>query len=248
MGNLPGPALHGIRILVVDDDVFARKIVRRVMNDLKFDNVRQVDSGEAALALLQDQTFDLIITDVQMPGINGLEFARRIRSGQTRAAQDISIIVLTSFSNTEVLGVAMALDVNGFLVKPMEPVVVRDKIAQAMDERPGVRPPIAYRSVSTDLSTIHAQRATRDNKGVVNASVPRSEESELARLPKRSIKLATLRPGLRLGQDVVTSDGTLLLSAGQVLSQLNINRLLDLSSVVADELSVVDEGPDAVKP
>jgi len=245
MGSQSDSGLHAIRILVVDDDVFARKIVRRVMNDLKFDNVRQVESGEAALGLLQDQAFDLIITDVQMPGINGLEFARRIRSGNTRAAPDTPIIVLTSFSNTEVLGVAMALDVNGFLVKPMEPVVVRDKIAQATDERPGVRPPIAYQSISTDLSTIHAQRTSRTDTGVVNASVLRSEESELDRLPKRSIKLASLRPGLRLGQQVRTSDGTLLLSAGQILSQLNINRLRDLSSVVPDELSVVDERPGA---
>ena len=248
MGNHPGSDLHAIRILVVDDDVFTRKIVRRVMNDLKFDNVRQVESGEAALALLQEQTFDLIITDVQMSGINGLEFARRVRSGSTRAAPDTSIIILTSFSNTEVLGVAMALDVNGFLVKPMEPVIVGNKIAQAMGERPGVRPPIAYQSISTDLSTIHAQRTTRIDNGVANASVLRSEEPVSARLPKRSIKLTKLRPGLRLGQPVETSDGTLLLSAGQILSQLNINRLLDLSSVVPDELSVIDEGPDAVAP
>lgn len=247
MGKQPGPALQGIRILVVEDDVFARKIVRRVMTDLKFDNVRDVESGEVALGLLQDQTFDLIITDVQMPGINGLELVRRIRSGRTGAAPDTCIIVLTSFSNTEVLGVAMALDVNGFLVKPMEPDVVRDKIVKAMDERTGVRPTIAYQSINTDLRTIQARRATMDDPGMVNASVSRSGEAETARMPRRRVKLAQLHPGLRLGQQILTADGALLLAAGHVLSQLNINRLLDLCSVVPEELWVVDEAPDAVK-
>jgi hypothetical protein len=71
------------------------------------------------------------------------------------------------------------------------------------------------------------------------------DESKWVRAPKRQITLANLQPGLRLAQQLLTADGRLLLSEGHVLSQLNINRLLDLRSVMTDEfLWVVDEGPE----
>jgi DNA-binding NarL/FixJ family response regulator len=59
-----------------------------------------------------------------MPGSNGLELLRQIRSGQTPARRDIGFIILTSHSNTEVLSAAMALDVNGFIVKPFTTRVI----------------------------------------------------------------------------------------------------------------------------
>jgi DNA-binding NarL/FixJ family response regulator len=243
------PNLYGIRILIVEDDAFTRKIVRRVLAELTFNHVDEMESAETALALLQGQTFDLIITDVQMVGINGLELVRRIRAGLTTSSPDTRTIVLTSFSNTEVLGVAMALDVNGFLVKPIKPAVVEDKIAQAMSEQSNVKPTIAYQSIKTDLRTIQSQRATERDQETVNASMLRSSESEWARMPQRKIPLAQLQPGLRVGQQVMTSDGTLLLREGHVLSRLNINRLLDLRTVLTDEfLWIVSEGAEPATP
>ncbi len=116
----PAPAWLTARILIVDDDEFIRKIIRRVLVDLKFVNIKEIESAKSALLLMQGHTFDLIITDVQMPGMNGLELVRRIRAGLTPAAPGTRTIVLTSFANTEVLSVAMSLEVNGFLVKPIK--------------------------------------------------------------------------------------------------------------------------------
>jgi YesN/AraC family two-component response regulator len=69
-----------------------------------------------------------------MPGMNGLELLRRIRTGQTPRPKDSRFIILTSFSNTEALGAAMSLDVNGFLVKPIRIGVVMEKIERAIQE------------------------------------------------------------------------------------------------------------------
>lgn len=233
------------KILVVDDDAFTRKIVRRVLTDLGFAEIGEAESGESALVLLQAKTFDLIITDVQMPGINGLELVRRVRAGLSGASRDTRTIVLTSFANTEVLGAAMALDVNGFLVKPMKPAAVQGKIAQAMGERASVRPAIGYQSVGTDLPTVDAQA----QPGPATGEQGRGAESEAAGPPRRQVALQQLQPGMRLRQDVLASDGTLLLSQGHTLSELNINRLLELRTILRDEaLWVVDEDAESAAP
>lgn len=237
----------GIRILIVDDDAFTRKIVRRVLTDLRFTDLSEAESGEAALALLQREAFDLIITDVQMPGINGLELVRRIRAGFSGAAHDTRAIVLTSFSNTEVIGAAMALDINGFLVKPMKPAAVQEKITQAMGEHTSVRPKIGYQSVNTDLRTVDAPQPQAQPAPTV-AENARGGTTEDATVAGRRVPLRQLRPGMRLNQHVLTIDGTLLLSLGHTLSQLNINRLWDVRSILNEEdLWIVDEeaGPAA---
>ncbi len=236
-----------IRILVVDDDAFTRKIVRRVLSDLGYADLSEMASAESALALLQEQSFDLIITDVQMPGINGLELVRRIRTGQTGAVAESRVMVLTSFANTEVLGVAIALDVNGFLVKPMKPGIVQDKIAQAMGERAVVKPAISYHSINTDLRTVQAPPQLEPDRPSADASRPRTAEAERT-TPKRRVSLAQLQPGMVLGQRVVAADGALLLSVGHLLSRLNINRLLDLRSILSDEFLWIVEAAEGTPP
>ena len=230
----------GIKILIVDDDAFTRKIVRRILTDLHFSDVSEAESAESALALMQGRAFDLIVTDVQMPGINGLDLVRRIRSGLTGASRDTRTIVLTSYSNTEVIGAAMALDVNGFLVKPMKPGAVHVKIAQAMHESPSVRPSIGYQSVDTNLRTVRAQPHVQP--GPTTGDEAPGGDSDEADLPRRRVALEQLQPGMQLWQHVLSTDGTLLLSRGRTLSQLNINRLLDVRSILTDNLFWIVDG------
>ena len=241
MNNIDSERLRNIKILVVDDDPFSRKVVLRVLDGLQVAHVTETPSGEAAIAAMLDEQFDLVITDVQMPGINGLELLRRLRVGSTAASSDTHVIVLTSFSNTEVLGIAMALDVNGFLVKPMKPVSVAEKIMQAVSERVVVRAPLAYQSVNTTLLTVEVAPAS-----AAAALDPTREISALTMSPSDDgqtasrVALSQLKPGMQLAQPVRAIDGTLLLAQGHALSQLNINRLLELHSVLREDwLTVV---------
>lgn len=182
-----------------------------------------------------------MITDVQMPGMNGLELLRRLRAGSTAAPSDTRVIVLTSFSNTEVLGIAMALDVNGFLVKPIKPVSVAEKIMQAVSERVVMRAPLAYQSIGTTLLTVEtppasATAALDPAREICAPSEPPSDDGHTA----SRVALSQLEPGMQLAQPVRTIDGALLLAQGHALSQLNINRLLELRSVLREDwLTVV---------
>ena len=217
-----------VKILVVEDDSFARKIILRVLGDLGYCDVADAASAESAIRLLDSTAFDLVITDVNMPGMNGLKFIQMIRSGKTRAKPGSRVMVLTLFSQTEILGTALALDVNGFLVKPIIPSVLEEKLARAMSEQLRLRPSIAYETVRTDPETLEKMSP----KGLNGAAIALETKVQDGNARGHSIALHRLRPGMIVAKNILLRDGALILSAGQALSELTINRLRDLDALL----------------
>jgi|ERR1041384_4123729 YesN/AraC family two-component response regulator len=226
-----------LSVLIVDDEAFQRRILREVLRNLDFTKIKEADSGQFAVVAMTEQNFDLVLSDVQMPGMNGLELLRKIRTGQTQLARDARFIVLTSFSNTEVLGAAMALDVNGFLAKPIRIGVVMEKIDRAVQETFQLRAPDDYEGVVTSLPSL--EEARQQATGVRHAPA----EKIAAGANEKAIPIMQLRVGMCVTKALVASDGTLLIPAGTVLTQLFINRLWDLSSVLTDELVHITSTP-----
>lgn len=232
-----------ISILVVDDNNFTRKIVLRVLGDLGFTRITDANSAESALKLFETNKFDLTITDVHMPGINGLELTRLIRAGKTLAKPDTRIVVLTSFSQTEVLGTALALDINGFLVKPIIPAVVDEKLAQAISERLRLRPPLAYESVKTELRSLpkSGNRLSNSHGGVsIMLGDHMARKGNKSRIVSHHM-IQSLRPGMMLKENIHLSDGTLLMTSGQIFTELSINRLNDLRGLLTENNIAVQE-------
>ncbi|BCK87559.1 regulator of RpoS [Sideroxyarcus emersonii] len=237
-------------ILVVDDDDFTRKILVRVLQDFGFDKITGADSARSAIRLLESNTFDLIITDVDMQGMNGIEFVQLIRSGKANAKHDTRIVVVTSFSQPEVIGSAFALDINGFLVKPIIPAVVYEKITHALSERPHFRAPVAYDAVRTDLKGLsgsdHRPVNSHDGAAIIIGDHKAADNKVRARresLMQHHLSLHRLRPGMTLKENVHLKDGTLILSAGHILSELSINRLNDLKALLPAIGIKVQENP-----
>lgn len=233
-----------INILVVDDNDLTRKIVHRVLNGLGFPSIANVSSAKSAIKLLETRAFDLIITDINMPGINGLEFIQLIRTGKTRAKHDTKIVVLTSFSKTDVLGTALALDINGFLVKPIIPAVVDEKISQAMSESHKLHPPLAYEAIITSnlrsLPNSGIQQLNAHGVNINTLSKPDAHNSgENEKVSHHTIR--SLRPGMILKNDIYLSDGALLMSAGHAFTELSINRINDLRGLLTHTSIAVQE-------
>jgi EAL domain-containing protein (putative c-di-GMP-specific phosphodiesterase class I)/DNA-binding response OmpR family regulator len=239
----PAASHPKIQILIVEDDDFTRKIVLRVLHDFGFTNTIDVNSAQSAIKLLEVEKFDLIITDVNMPEMNGLKFVQMIRAGKTHAKPETRIMVLTSFSQTEILGTALALDINGFLVKPIIPAVVEQKLAQAMSERLHLHSPIAYETIKTELKSLPSvenNRApnNRGEKAITLSNGSRHNEQANA----RHLSIRWLRPQMILNEDVYLKDGTMLLSSGHRLTELSINRLNDLEILLpANGIAVLAE-------
>lgn len=118
--------------LVVDDDEMLAEYVAIELSALGCE-AACVTSGEAALDALDD-SIDVLVTDWQMPGMDGMELVRRIRSGRHRLAP-IHIAMMTAIEDTETIRRAMQAGVDTFLYKPVEPIQLELAIETARRNR-----------------------------------------------------------------------------------------------------------------
>ncbi len=106
--------MNGSRILVVDDEPQLRRVLRSTLSTLGF-VVADAETGEAALELLREEKFDLILLDINMPGLSGLETCRAIR-----ARSDVSILMLTVRDRAEDKIEALDAGADGYVTKPFD--------------------------------------------------------------------------------------------------------------------------------
>lgn len=107
---------------------------------------------QAAIDLLETHQFDLIFTDLFMPKISGLELIKRVRTNKTLAKSNTHIIALCSpTTQSKALGIAMALNINDVIVKPLIPNIIGDKINRITSSPFQMQNPIAYEVINTEI-------------------------------------------------------------------------------------------------
>ncbi|MEF3698367.1 response regulator [Desulfolutivibrio sp.] len=109
---------RNLRILVVEDDPNHRKLARQVLEDSGHEVLSAAD-GEEALALLLIRDFDVVVLDMRMPGMDGREFIRRVRTCGREFA-DIPIIVMTGYGISQHRELFQRYDIRDFLDKPYD--------------------------------------------------------------------------------------------------------------------------------
>ncbi len=115
-----------IKILVVDDFKTMRKIIKNILTQLGFKNIIEADDGTTALELLKKQKVDLIISDWNMPKMNGLELLKTVRSDDN--LKDIRFIMVTAEAQKENVIEAIKHGVNQYVVKPFTPETLKEKL------------------------------------------------------------------------------------------------------------------------
>ena len=121
-----------IRILIVDDYSTMRRIVKNLLSDLGYSNMTEADDGKAAWAMLQaGASFDLVVTDWNMPGMTGLDLLKNIRGDARLAA--MKVLMVTAEAQRDQIIEAAKSGVNGYIIKPFTAATLKeklDKIAQ----------------------------------------------------------------------------------------------------------------------
>jgi len=129
-------ALTNLRVLVVDDNASARKVLREMLESFSF-KVTSVASGREALAQFErGGNYDLVLMDWQMPDMDGIETSRRIKSSKLLATLP-TIIMVTAYGREEVMQQADQVKLEGFLVKPVNPSLLFDAIVRAFSDEKG---------------------------------------------------------------------------------------------------------------
>ena len=120
------------RILIAEDHPVNRAVIARQLGHLGYDFVLTAD-GEQALAALQESSFDLLITDCDMPRMDGYALAARIRSGESDAAPRLPIIALSASAMPEEAQRCKEAGMDGFIAKPVTLDVLERTLALHLD-------------------------------------------------------------------------------------------------------------------
>lgn len=124
-----------MKALIVDDDVFVRKCITQMLpwQELDFSQVLEAENGTVAMKIALEEKPDLVISDVKMPILNGLELVQRLKDSMV----DICIIMLSEYSDFEFVQNALKLGVKDYILKPITKErlqEISEKIRQAMTE------------------------------------------------------------------------------------------------------------------
>jgi CheY-like chemotaxis protein len=120
--------LDGVRALVVDDDPDARTVTQWLL-EAAGAAVSVAGSAREGLAALHDTRFDVLVSDIGMPGMDGYDFMRHVRSGMAGAQRDVPAIALTAYARHQDRAMAQQAGFDRHLPKPVDPPVLLDAVA-----------------------------------------------------------------------------------------------------------------------
>ncbi len=123
-----------LHILVVDDDIFARDLIIRIMKEIGTGQISSADNGYEALNVLQEDQWrvDVILLDLEMPRMNGYEFIKKLRNEFEPPLSETPVIVISGHSDKQALDRTNELGVGLFLLKPITIDQVVTRINAAM--------------------------------------------------------------------------------------------------------------------
>jgi two-component system, chemotaxis family, chemotaxis protein CheY len=115
-----------MKILIVDDFSTMRRIIKNLLRDLGFTNTQEADDGTTALPMLQNTSFDFVVTDWNMPGMQGIDLLKAIRADEK--LKHLPVLMVTAESKREQIIEAAQAGVNGYVVKPFTAATLEEKI------------------------------------------------------------------------------------------------------------------------
>ena len=124
-----------IKILIVDDFSTMRRIIKNLLRDLGFNNTCEADDGSTALPMLENGDYDFVITDWNMPIMQGIDLLRKIRANPK--LKSLPVLMVTAEAKREQIIIAAQAGVNGYIVKPFTADTLKEKIDKIFERIDG---------------------------------------------------------------------------------------------------------------
>ena len=115
-----------MKILIVDDFSTMRRIIKNLMRDLGYANTHEADDGSTALPVLKSGSFDFLITDWNMPKMQGIDLLKAVRADPLLSS--LPVLLVTAEARREQIVAAAEAGVNGYIVKPFTAEMLKKKI------------------------------------------------------------------------------------------------------------------------
>ncbi len=202
-------------ILIVEDEPFMMSLLKRLLSNMAIENIHEAVDGSDALTKMENVNFDLIISDIMMKPMNGLQLLKALRVGMCAAPSNTPFIAFTGSNESSVFGTALALSCDAFISKNGDPQDLMDRIKSLLSSDRHIEGPTTYHEIKIpDIFNDSASPASK------------LEESS----PSNGLCIAVpqIKVGDILERDFKTADGYLLFPAQTVMSDDHLSRLHDL--------------------
>lgn len=120
-----------MKILIVDDFSTMRRIIKNLLRDLGFNNTLEADDGITALPILEAGGIDFLVTDWNMPGMQGIDLLKTVRADEKLAT--LPVLMVTAETKREQIIEAAQAGVNGYIVKPFTAATLKEKIEKIFE-------------------------------------------------------------------------------------------------------------------
>lgn len=122
-----------LNILLVDDSAFMRNMIKKILHQVgvPINTTFEANNGKEGYAILKKESIDLVLSDINMPVLSGLDFIKLVRADQS--IKDIPIIVVTTEGTDDVVKEAISVGADDFIRKPFSPEDLAGKIKMLVD-------------------------------------------------------------------------------------------------------------------
>ena len=124
-----------MKILIVDDFSTMRRIIKNLLRDLGFTNTVEADDGLTAIPILSAGGIDFLVTDWNMPGMQGIDLLRHVRADAELST--MPVLMVTAEQKREQIIEAAQAGVNGYIVKPFTAATLKEKIDKIFERIDG---------------------------------------------------------------------------------------------------------------
>ena len=126
------PQFVNVRVVVVEDDAAMRLFIVGTLKRIGISAITECADGATALKVVTEKRPDLILSDIHMRPVNGLDFVQQVRSLADPVLRATPVIFMTADSNQTTLAAALPLNISGYIVKPPRAADLAAKIAVAL--------------------------------------------------------------------------------------------------------------------
>jgi two-component system, chemotaxis family, chemotaxis protein CheY len=121
-----------LKFLVVDDFSTMRRIVRGLLKEMGCNNVEEAEDGHVALNMLKNSRFDFIVSDINMPVMNGFELLKAVKADET--LKHLPVLMVTAEARKEDIVLAAQNGAAGYIVKPFTKATLEEKVTKIMQK------------------------------------------------------------------------------------------------------------------